>query len=91
MPSNPDPEVVAASNLKLITNLLTLFKVRNERNKAREESKQLRASLEQSLKESNSYKREKNELEQQIQQLKKEMEKIHNCLMDHAGQFNKTG
>lgn len=43
------------------------------------------------MKESNSYKREKHELELQIQQLKKEMEKIHLCLMKHAGQFNKAG
>lgn len=51
----------------------------------------MRASLEQSLKESNCYKREKHELELQIQQLKKEMEKIHLCLIKHAGQFNKSG
>lgn len=63
-------------------------KVRNERNKARDEAKQLRASLETAIKESNSYKREKNELEVQISQLKKEMEKIHMLLMKHAGQFN---
>lgn len=66
-------------------------KVRNERNKAREEAKQLRTSLEASIKESNSYKREKNDLELQITQLKKEMEKIHMLLMKHAGQFNNKG
>lgn len=38
------------------------------------------------MKESHSYKREKNVLELQITQLKKEMEKIHMCLMKHAGQ-----
>lgn len=48
----------------------------------------MRASLEAAIKESNSYKREKNELELQINQLKKEMEKIHSLLMKHAGQFN---
>lgn len=62
-------------------------KVRNERNKARDEAKQLRASLETAIKESNSYKREKNELESQIAQLKKEMDKIHMLLMKHAGQL----
>lgn len=64
------------------------FQVRNERNKARDEAKQLRASLETAIKESNSYKREKHELELQNGQLKKEMEKIHVMLMKHAGQFN---
>lgn len=63
--------------------------VRNERNKARDEAKQLRANLEAALKESDSYKREKNDLEMQITQLKKEMEKIHMLLMKHAGQFHK--
>ncbi|XP_055619618.1 coiled-coil domain-containing protein 102A isoform X2 [Toxorhynchites rutilus septentrionalis] len=65
-------------------------KVRTERNKAREESKQLRSSLEAAIKESNSYKREKCELEIQITQLKKEMEKVHMLMMKHAGQFNKS-
>lgn len=57
--------------------------MRTERNLAREEAKILRATLE---KESHSYKREKHDLELQILQLKKEMEKIHTCLMKHAGQ-----
>lgn len=65
-------------------------KVRTERNKAREESKQLRTSLEAAIKESNSYKREKCELEIQITQLKKEMDKVHMLMMKHAGQFNKS-
>lgn len=64
--------------------------VRNERNKAREEAKQLRANLESAIKESHSYKREKNDLELQISQLKKEMEKVHLLMMKHAGQFNKS-
>ncbi|KAL5292824.1 hypothetical protein ACFFRR_011537 [Megaselia abdita] len=66
-------------------------KVRNERNKAREEAKQLRANLEAAIKESHSYKREKNDLELQISQLKREMEKVHLLMMKHAGQFNKSG
>uniref|UniRef100_A0A1B0FGI4 Coiled-coil domain-containing protein 102A n=1 Tax=Glossina morsitans morsitans TaxID=37546 RepID=A0A1B0FGI4_GLOMM len=66
-------------------------KVRNERNKAREEAKQLRANLEMAMKEANSYKREKNDLEIQITQLKKEMEKVHSLMMKHAGQFHKAG
>lgn len=63
-------------------------KVRTERNKARDEAKQLRTSLETSVKDANAYKREKNELEQQIRQLKTEMEKVHMLMMKHAGQFH---
>lgn len=48
--------------------------------------KQLRSNLEGSLKEAQSYKREKKELEVQISQLKIEMEKIHLMLLKHAGQ-----
>nr|CAD7570405.1 unnamed protein product [Timema californicum] len=62
--------------------------VRNERNKAREESKMLRTKLEMALKETNSFKREKLELETQNDQLKKEMEKIHLLLLKHAGQWD---
>nr|CAD7437391.1 unnamed protein product [Timema bartmani] len=63
-------------------------KVRNERNKAREESKMLRTKLETAVKETNSFKREKLELETQNDQLKKEMEKIHLLLLKHAGQWD---
>lgn len=63
-------------------------KVRTERNKARDEAKQLRSTLDTALKEANAYKREKVELEQQIGQLKKEMEKVHMLMMKHAGQFH---
>lgn len=64
-------------------------KVRTERNKARDEAKHLRGSLEAAVKESNAYKREKIDLELQITQLRKEMDKIHMLMMRHAGQFNK--
>ncbi|XP_076271850.1 coiled-coil domain-containing protein 102A isoform X1 [Rhynchophorus ferrugineus] len=63
-------------------------KVRNERNKAREECKQLRSKLETSMKEACGYKREKEDLETQNDQLKKEIEKIHLLLLKHAGQFD---
>lgn len=63
-------------------------KVRNERNKAREECKQLRTKLDTATKDSASHKREKEELEIQNDQLKKEMEKIHILLLKHAGQFD---
>lgn len=63
-------------------------KVRNERNKAREECKQLRSKVETLFKESNSHKRDKEELEIQNEQLKKEIERIHILLLKHAGQFD---
>ena len=66
-------------------------KVRNERNKAREEIKQVRVNLETALKDANNFKREKIELEIQNAQLKKEMEKVHMLMLKHAGQFNKNG
>ncbi|XP_017859488.1 PREDICTED: coiled-coil domain-containing protein 102A isoform X1 [Drosophila arizonae] len=65
-------------------------KVRNERNKAREESKQLSLKLDAAMKEAHSLKREKNDLEVQITQLKKEMEKVHTLMMKHAGQFHRA-
>lgn len=64
--------------------------VRNERNLARDEAKQLRMNLEAAVKESNACKRDKNELEIQIGQLKKEMEKVHLMLIKHAGQFDRS-
>lgn len=66
-------------------------KVRTERNKARDETKQLRTALEAASKEANANKRDKAELEQQHVQLKKEMEKIHMLMMKHAGQFHTKG
>lgn len=65
--------------------------VRNERNLARDEAKQLRVNLEAAVKDSNSHKRDKNDLELQIGQLKKEMEKVHLMLIKHAGQFDANG
>uniref|UniRef100_A0A336LSQ7 CSON002791 protein n=1 Tax=Culicoides sonorensis TaxID=179676 RepID=A0A336LSQ7_CULSO len=52
-------------------------KVRTERNKARDEVKQLRASLEAARKDAENYKRE--------------MEKLHLLMIKHAGQFSKNG
>lgn len=63
-------------------------KVRNERNKVREEAKQLRTKLDTALKDANAYKTEKQELELQNDQLKREIEKIHILLLKHAGQFD---
>lgn len=63
-------------------------KVRNERNKAREEAKVLRSKLEVAMKDANTFKHEKQELDLQNDQLKKEMEKIHMILLKHAGQFD---
>ncbi|KAG8250098.1 coiled-coil domain-containing protein 102A [Homalodisca vitripennis] len=63
-------------------------KVRNERNKAREEAKMLRSKLDTSLKDINTYKRERQELETQNEQMRKELEKIHLLLLKHAGQWD---
>lgn len=63
-------------------------KVRNERNKARDECKQLRTKLEAALKDISTNKREKEELEIQNDQLKREIERIHILLLKHAGQFD---
>ncbi|CAH1169744.1 unnamed protein product [Phaedon cochleariae] len=63
-------------------------KVRNERNKAREECKQLRTKLESLLKDGSTSKRDKEDLELQNDQLKKEIERIHILLLKHAGQFD---
>lgn len=63
-------------------------KVRNERNKVREEAKQLRTKLDAALKDANVYRTEKQEVELQNDQLKREIEKIHILLLKHAGQFD---
>ncbi|KAK9882920.1 hypothetical protein WA026_023767 [Henosepilachna vigintioctopunctata] len=63
-------------------------KVRNERNKAREECKQLRMKLDSIMKDTSSGKKKKEELEIQNEHLKKEIEKIHLILLKHAGQFD---
>lgn len=46
--------------------------------------------LDAAMKEAHSLKREKNDLEVQITQLKKEMEKVHTLMMKHAGQFHRA-
>lgn len=63
-------------------------KVRNERNKAREEIKILRSRLDVTVKDLNTLKREKIDLESQNEELKKEMERIHLLLIKHAGQWD---
>lgn len=63
-------------------------KVRNERNKVREEAKQLRTKLDSALKDANVYKTEKQDLELQNDELKREIERIHIMLLKHAGQFD---
>ncbi|EDW05016.1 GH23570 [Drosophila grimshawi] len=64
--------------------------VHNERKKARVESKQLNIKQDVAMKEAYSLKREKNDLELQITQLKKEMEKMHTLMMKHARQFHRA-
>lgn len=63
-------------------------KVRNERNRAREEIKILRSRLDWTVKDCNTIKREKSELENQNAELKKEMERIHLLLIKHADQWD---
>ncbi|XP_043461131.1 coiled-coil domain-containing protein 102A isoform X2 [Leptopilina heterotoma] len=63
-------------------------KVRNERNKSREEAKVLRTKLEIAIKDANTYKHEAQDVELQNEQLKKEMDKIHMILLKHAGKFD---
>uniref|UniRef100_A0A0A9VSE3 Coiled-coil domain-containing protein 102A n=1 Tax=Lygus hesperus TaxID=30085 RepID=A0A0A9VSE3_LYGHE len=63
-------------------------KVRNERNKAREEAKMLRSKLDSALKDVGTYKREKLELESHNEQMRKELERIHLLLLKHAGQWD---
>lgn len=48
----------------------------------------LRSKLDISLKDVNTYKRERQELETQNEQLRKELEKIHLLLLKHAGQWD---
>lgn len=59
--------------------------MRNERNKAREEAKTLKDNLDHVLKENSSIKREKQNLEQQNECLRKELEKVNLILLKHAG------
>lgn len=59
--------------------------MRNERNKAREEAKLLKDNLDHVLKENSSIKREKQNLEQQNECLRKELEKVNLILLKHAG------
>jgi len=63
-------------------------KVRNERNKAREEAKILKDNLDHVLKEKSNIKREKQNLEQQNECLRKELEKVNLILLKHAGQWD---
>jgi len=59
--------------------------VRNERNKAREEAKMLKDNLDHVLKDNSNIKREKQNLEQQNECLRKELEKVNLILLKHAG------
>lgn len=67
---------------------VVLWQVRNERNKAREESKMLRSKLDSALKDVGTYRREKLELESHNEQMRKELERIHLLLLKHAGQWD---
>lgn len=90
-PMDPDSPLAQLGRNWLQFWSISYPQVRNERNLARDEAKQLRSNLEAAVKESHAYKREKTELELQIGQLKREMEKVHLMLIKHAGQFDRTG
>ncbi|XP_049827261.1 coiled-coil domain-containing protein 102A-like [Schistocerca gregaria] len=60
-------------------------KVRNERNKAREESKQLRIRLEAAMKDAGTCRRERQELETENERLRQELEQAHMLLLKGAG------
>lgn len=59
--------------------------VRNERNVAREEVKRLQTQLNHVMKESNTYRRQKQNLEMHNEQMRKELEQIHVLLLKHVG------
>jgi coiled-coil domain-containing protein 102A len=61
--------------------LILILQVRNERNKAREETKILRSKLEAALKDTNSYKRDKLELESVNNKLRDEMERMQQLIL----------
>lgn len=63
--------------------------MRNERNKAREEAKMFKDDLDHVMKENSSIKREKLNLEQQNECLRKELEKVNLILLKHAGMLFK--
>ncbi|XP_018918080.1 coiled-coil domain-containing protein 102A isoform X2 [Bemisia tabaci] len=63
-------------------------KVRTERNKARDEVKILRSKLDSVMQENNACHREKQDLQVQNEQMRKELEKIHLLLLKHAGQWD---
>lgn len=57
--------------------MYTFFQVRNERNKAREESRQMRGKLEHAFKECAVLKREKHSILNELDSLKKQLEKYN--------------
>ena len=59
--------------------------MRNERNIAREEIKQLQTKLDYAVKESNTYRIQKQNLEVHNEQMRKELEQIHLLLLKHVG------
>lgn len=59
--------------------------MRNERNLAREEIKQLQTKLDNAIKESNTNRRQKQNLEVHNEQMRKELEQIHLLLLKHVG------
>lgn len=63
-------------------------KVRNERNIAREEIKLMQTKLDSAIKESNTFRRQKQNLEIHNEQMRKELDQLHILLLKHVGQWN---
>lgn len=63
--------------------------VRDERNKAKKDTKVLKSKLETAVKDLNTYKQEFQNLEKQNVQLKKELAKFQTATLNHPNQFDK--
>ncbi|EDW05031.1 GH23166 [Drosophila grimshawi] len=91
--SEPNKEIseVKMSHAKL-KNLLakTNSELSHAVRRAKQYEAELNIKLDVAMKEAYSLKREKNNLELQITQLKKEMEKLLTLMMKHAGQFHRS-
>lgn len=62
--------------------------VRDERNKAKKETKLLKSKLEAATKDLTAHKQESHQLEQQNAQLRKEMERLHSVFLKHVDSFD---
>lgn len=61
--------------------------MRNERNIAREEIKLMQTKLDSAIKESNTFRRQKQNLEIHNEQMRKELDQLHILLLKHVGEI----